>query len=354
MKFSDRMVVCLKGAYGATFHKRYMLGKMGYLYDDLTEAFANDINYLKFDPENIRMCRSVNMHCLQGIKSFADQDYKNAYRIFEAIDDKRFPEVNFCRAMCMLYGKGTKKNVNRAFEIVKDNMDRSSCCMQLTARCYIEGCGVKKNKKKAYELISKLISEQTNDIEEDYLLPDLLFFCGEYEMEMEKDTLAIEHLKKAAVDMDYGPAYYSLGRYYFEEDREKAKMYMDKARALKVSVAAKYYSEERSQIADESIDGGVIETLFNKTDEISHISDNAVNIYDNLKSLSRKQRKIDQQELDEKLNKGEHDSKINKIKYKVEKKVNEAKGSKQIRKADRKIWFGGKIENIEKKLRKEQ
>ena len=360
MKFSDRMGICLKSAYNATFHKRHILGKMGYLHDDLVDALANDINYLKFNPDDIRMCKSEDVKCRQGIKLFADQDYKAAYKMFDEVDVERFPEVNFCKAICMLYGKGTKRNVNEAFEMVKKNMEISSCCMQLTARCYIEGYGVKKNKKKAYELILKLISEHTNDLEEDYLLPDLIFFCAEYELEMGEDILAIEHLRIAAVEMGYGPAYYLLGKYYFEEDPEKGKMYMDKARALNVSVAAKYYSEERKEIADEPIDGGVMEKMSDMTDQVSHITDSLGNIYDNVKRLDKRQRKIDRKKLDMELNDIEHETEMSKVKYKEEKRMNEAESAmqearnlKKIRNAKRKVWLEEKAENIEKKIRKE-
>lgn len=61
----------------------------------------------------------------------------------------------------------------------------------------------------------------------------------------------------AAFDMDYGIAYYFLGKILWEEDSMQAREYLDRAKKLGVNVSSSYYADERASVSDLAISGGI-------------------------------------------------------------------------------------------------
>lgn len=284
MKAKDKFIAGVKSGFQATFHKGTVLGKMGYLHDEL-EVIGNNINYLGSVSNLMRICDAKDPVCQTGIDAFSQKKYKKAYRLFKQIPPYRISERNYTLAVCNIYGKGTPKNIDKGFELAKKGSDVSLCCKQLLARCYIEGVGVPINKKKAYELLMEVLSRinisQESDLNEDYLLPDIYYFCGEYELENGDTDKGLEHLRVAATEKDYGMAYYLLGKYYYESEPEKAKLYFDKAKKLNVNVSAFYYAEERETVSETPLDSGASE----KIDSFSNTVDSFVNIYEKVQQL---------------------------------------------------------------------
>ena len=278
MKRKDKFIAGIKAGYKATFHKGEILGKMGYLHDEL-EIVGNAINYFENLDSRIRLIRTNHQTCTLGIEYFFEKKYKEAFEQFKLIPDDLIGERNYLLAICYLYGKGVSKNKNMGFKLAKEGAALSLCCKELLARCYIEGIGAPVSKKKAYDLLIEVLESVKknveNDLDEDYLMPDIIYFCGEYEMENEDTENALEHLKMAALDKNYGLAYYMLGKYYYPNEAEKAKRYFDKAKSLNVNVSSKYYADERGEIADTPIE-------FNVGDKINMIS-NCLNDVVNIK-----------------------------------------------------------------------
>lgn len=272
----DRFLIGVQSAFKANFHKGTAKGGMGYVHEEL-EVVANDVNYLAYKPVYIRLCKSSNTMLQSGITLFTQKKYKEAYNIFEQVDSVLYPEVNYCKAVCMMYGKGTKKDVYAAFDLLQNNAEKSSCCLQFMARCYIEGKGANKNKKRAYENLISFILEEKNDVNSDMIQPDIYYFCGKYEMEQGLFEEAKEHLKIAAIDMDYGYAYYLLGKMIYDEEPEKAKMYFDEARLRKVSVSAKYYADERDAIRDVD-DSTVLDKVADRVQTLERITHGIDNV----------------------------------------------------------------------------
>lgn len=287
MNKKEKFLAGVKASYRATFHKGHVLGKMGYLHDEL-EVIGNDINYMNFQNTDIRICSTKSEICQSGINEFINKKYKSAYEKFQQVNVAQFPEGYYLLSICNLYGKGTKKNIAEGIRLAKVGSERSLCCKQLLARCYIESVGAQVNKRKAYELIIEVISQINSgigDIDEDYLMPDIIHFCGEYELENGQDEMGIEHLQMAAVEKNYGQSYYLLGQHFFNENKEKAKKYFDKAKQLNVNVSSAYYACERIEVSDETIDGGMLDKLVKGSESLSSISESLGDFVENIEKL---------------------------------------------------------------------
>ncbi|MCI7130977.1 MAG: hypothetical protein MSA09_10620 [Lachnospiraceae bacterium] len=358
MNKKEKFAAGVKASFRATFHKGHVLGKMGYLHDEL-EVVGNDISYMHFKNTDIGICRTKNEFCQRGMGAFINKKYKDAYREFEKINLDQFPEGYYVIAICNLYGKGVKKNIAEGIRMAKMGADRSLCCKQLLARCYIEGKGVQINKRKAYELIidtmSQMNSRTNTDIDDDYFMPDIIHFCGEYELENGQDEKALEHLQMAAVDKNYGQSYYLLGKYYFEDEPEKAKKYLNRAKQLNVNVSSAYYADERAEVSDETIDGGVFEKLSKGTSELSSISESLDNIMDHVDKLDptniklehlKKVNEYNAIKRQEELEKLKHEQKT--LGYEAINAVEKFTHIKQIRKSE------GKSDKEETKLEKQR
>lgn len=284
MNNKEKFIAGVKAGYKATFHKGYLMGKMGYLHDEL-EIVGNDINYMDISCNDIRICKVNDNTYKEGLISYLKGDYKKAIQSFEKISPVFQAEKNYLLAVCNIYGRGVRKNIDIGVSLLKDGVENSLCCKQLLARCYIEGTGVPLNKKKAYELLNTVLTQieinKVNNMDEDYLMPDLYYFCGEYELEMGDTEKGLEHLKKAAVERNFGLAYYILGKYYYESNIELAKNYFNKAKKLNVNVSTIYYQDERSEIADEPIDFHVSDKIGKLTDISQKLSD----LKDNIEKL---------------------------------------------------------------------
>ena len=284
MNKREKFLTALKASYKATFHRSSVLGKMGYLHDEL-EVVGNAINYMKYSNDRIQIFKTNNQTCLSGIEAFVKKKYVEAYNIFKKIPHDSVEERNYVLAICYLYGKGVKRDKNTGFKLAKEGANFSLCCKELLARCYIEGVGIPANKKKAYDLLIEVLetinTNASSDLDVDYIMPDIFYFCGEYEMENGDDEKALEHLKTAALDKNYGLAYYLLGKYYYTSEPEKAKLYFDKAKILKVNVSTSYYEDERSEVVETPLDMGASDSLDNFSDTLDKI----VNIKDSLENL---------------------------------------------------------------------
>lgn len=279
MKFKNKLNASIKAGFKATFHKKTIYGSMGYFYDEI-ENIGNIVDYMKYNKDCINLCISNSESFKIGRAEFNKKNYKRAYEIFISMPDNLYAEKNYALAICLLYGKGVKRDVKKGFELLNEGAKCSACCKQMLARCYIEGFGTNKNLEKAYDMLSDVIKcNEKKDINYDYLMPDIYYFCGEYELENENYEKAIEHLKYAAIYKQYGRAYYMLGRYYYKNNYELSKIYMDKAKTLGVNVSTYYYKNEREEVVEKEIDLGA-------SDKIAKISKNMVNIEENMEKLA--------------------------------------------------------------------
>lgn len=256
MNKKEKFLGTIKVAYKGALHKRTVFGQMGYIHDEM-EKIGNSIDYMKYSENYIRLLASHNMICKSGIEAFINKKYKKAFELFQRIPESIISERNYTLAICYLYGKGIKKNSKMGFRLLREGASSSLCCKLLLARCYIVGISVCINKKKAYELVCEVFESIeagiTNDINEDYLMPDLMYFQGLYELEKGDEEKAINHLNAVATDRDYGLAYYEIGKYFYNKgEKEKARIFLDHAKEKNINVSI-MYSPHRDEVPERPI-----------------------------------------------------------------------------------------------------
>ncbi|MCI9127567.1 MAG: sel1 repeat family protein [Eubacterium sp.] len=288
MNLKDKFLFGVRCAYSSVFHKRNFIGKMGYIHDEMI-TLSNDYDYLKFNKEiPYKFCQTNHNLCKEGLIEFNQRNYKKAYGLFSQVPEKEYPEVLFCKAFCLLYGKGINKDEKQAIELLKQGESYGSlCCIQLLARCYIEGRYVSTNKARAAVLINAAADRYNNrlpDLSEDVALEDLSHFCGVYYFESGDFENAERYFKKA-ISSNFGLSYYYLGKIdYAKNDGETEfnQFCFDKARKLGVSVEAKYYAEVRSHITDESNIIDHFPNIENLTGTIENITESISNVFENI------------------------------------------------------------------------
>ncbi|MCD8076588.1 MAG: hypothetical protein LUF27_16465 [Lachnospiraceae bacterium] len=133
MNWKEKALFGVNAYFDALFHAGP--GQfLGYLHDEL-EPVGNDISYLPEASELLSFCKTRNSFCRKGMELFAQQKYQAAHRLFGMASAMHCPEADYCRAVCLLSGKGVPRNPDEAFQLVRSSAERSGCCLQLMGRC---------------------------------------------------------------------------------------------------------------------------------------------------------------------------------------------------------------------------
>ena len=81
MNGKDKFIYGIRSAYDATFHKKSLIGKIGYLHDELKDS-GNVHNYMRDVEDNIKMLHAISNGCKKGIDLFKEKKYKTNKHMF--------------------------------------------------------------------------------------------------------------------------------------------------------------------------------------------------------------------------------------------------------------------------------